>query len=229
MWRWRTLVRQLCVGPRAHGLIGTYQVSPQTIYFLRHVVIIILLLGTHIFNRFCLNTIVCFNTKTINKANIFQNTVFLLPAFTRHSTKFTKYWTLLHASWLTLNVLTVNGKKYIIKRYDNKQLIKRLTLIYIIINSMKQFEKFWSKIINENIWMNVTYKITPASCALIHTDAFPTRFFDRVDPKWAEGSLCHVTLVHRESPGGYSLKSGINCPFRPGPRCNVEINKCHIM
>lgn len=28
MWRWRTLVRQLCVGPRAHGLIGTYQSEP---------------------------------------------------------------------------------------------------------------------------------------------------------------------------------------------------------
>lgn len=53
MWRWRTLVRQLCVGPRAHGLIGTYQVSPQTIHFLQHVVIMILLLHT-IFNRFCL-------------------------------------------------------------------------------------------------------------------------------------------------------------------------------
>lgn len=56
-----------------------------------------------IFNRF-VYAIVCFNTITINKANIFQSTVFLLPAFTRHFTKFTKYWTLLHASWLSLNV-----------------------------------------------------------------------------------------------------------------------------
>lgn len=63
MWRWRTLVRQLCVGPSAHGLIGTHQVSPRRNIFYDRIIIIIChtifitaLLLTLKLIKFCFNT-----------------------------------------------------------------------------------------------------------------------------------------------------------------------------